>query len=215
MSAHSMRRYSEIGTNSTSRASEAGVSAFDMQGSEILIARMRSLTENPELPAGTRQELAGLLENYQQHVAARKRHAVASPAPDESATAPDDAKAEAAEKATAPSPTPVEPPSVPAPEPPAWRPVYEALAQDWNALSEGARQSGALSFYSRGYADLIPRIRALAKNLDIPAETRAPMIQALENHERHVSTRRRSRTGSSPSNGTWTGAILSKTRPTI
>ena len=173
------------------RASEAGVSAFDMQGSEVLIARMRSLTENPDLSARTRQGLAGLLDNYQQHVAARKRHAVASPAPNESAAAPDDAKAEAAEKAGAPSPTPAEPPSVPAPEPPAWRPVYEALVRDWNALSEGARQNGALSFYSRGYADLIPRIRALAKNLDIPAETRAPMIQALENHERHVSTRKK------------------------
>ena len=169
------------------RASEAGVSAFDMQGSEVLIARMRSLTENPDLPARTRQGLAGLLDNYQQHVAARKRPTVASPAPDESAAAPDDANAEAAEKATAQSPTAAEPPPVPAP--PAWRPVYEALARDWNALSKGARQSGTLSFYARSYADLIPRIRALAENPDIPAETRAPMIQALENHERHVSTR--------------------------
>ena len=54
------------------RASEAGVSVFDMQGSETLIARMRSLTENPELPARTRQRLADLLENHRQHVAGRK-----------------------------------------------------------------------------------------------------------------------------------------------
>ena len=65
------------------------------------------------------------------------------------------------------------------------------MARDWNALSEGARQSGNLSFYSSGYADLIPRIRELAENKDIPSETRAPMIQALENHERHVSTRKK------------------------
>ena len=89
-----------------------------------------------------------------------------------------------------PAPT-QRPEAVPAPEPPAWRSAYDALARDWNALSEGARQSSSLSFYSRGYAELIPRIRALAKDKDIPSETRAPMIQALENHERHVSTRKK------------------------
>ena len=178
------------------RASEAGVSVFDMQGSEVLIARMRSLTENLDLLTWTRQELAGLLENHRQHVAGRKPHAMAFPGADESAAVPSDAESQAAEeeatkKAAAPSPTPAEPRSVPAPELPALRPLYEALARDWNALSEGARQSGTLSFYSRDYADLIPRIRALAENLDIPAETRAPMIQALENHQRHVSTRKK------------------------
>ena len=98
------------------RASEAGVSVFDMQGSEVLIARMRSLTENLDLPTWTRQELAGLLENHRQHVAGRKRHAMASPGPDESAAAPSDAESQATEeeatkKATAPSPTLAEPPS--------------------------------------------------------------------------------------------------------
>ena len=178
------------------RASEAGVSEFDMQDSGVLIARMRSMTENPGLPARTRQELASVLENHRQHVAGRKRHAVASPAPDKCAAAPSDAESQATEeeatkKVTAPSSTPVEPPSVPAPEPPAWRPTYEALAGEWNALSEGARQSGTLSFYSRGYAGLIPRIRALVENPDIPAETKAPMIQALENHQRHASARKK------------------------
>ena len=76
------------------------------------------------------------------------------------------------------------------PAKPAWRPAYAVLAREWNALSEGARQSGTLSFYARGYTDLIPRIRAFADNADIPAVTRAPMIQALENHERHTSTRK-------------------------
>ena len=178
------------------RASDAGVAVFDMEGSEALIGRMRSLTGNPDLPARTRQELADLLENHRQHVAGRKRHAMASPGPDESAAAPSDAESQATEeeatkKATAPSPTPAEPPSVPAPAPPAWQPAYEALVREWNALSDGSRQSGALSFYSRGYADLIARIRALAENTDIPSETRAPMIQALENHERHASTRKK------------------------
>ena len=51
------------------RADQAGISVFDMEGSEALIARMRSLTENPDLPAGAQQVLAGVLENYQQHVA--------------------------------------------------------------------------------------------------------------------------------------------------
>ena len=171
------------------RAGDAGVSIFDIEGSDRLISRMRALMENPDLPTGPRQELAGVLENQQRHAAARKRETVvvSSPEPDESAAV--DAKPEATKKARAPSSTPAEPPSVPAP--PAWRPAYEALARDWNALSEGARQSGNLSFYSRGYADLIPRIRELTENKDIPSETRASMIQALENHERHVSTRKK------------------------
>ena len=82
------------------------------------------------------------------------------------------------------------PPAVPEPATPAWCPAYAALAREWNALREDARQSGSLIFYARGYAELIPRIRAFAENLDIPAETRAPMIQALKNHERHTSTRK-------------------------
>ena len=175
------------------RADQAGVSTFDMEGSEALIARMRSLMKNPDLPARPREALAGMLEKYQRHVAAQKHDAVTapSPTPDESAAATGDAKPRATEKARAPSSAPSEPPSVPAPAPPAWRPAYEVLAREWNALCEGARQSGTLSFYSGGYADLIPRIRVLAENRDIPTETRAPMIQALENHERHVSTRKK------------------------
>ena len=37
---------------------------------------------------------------------------------------------------------------------------------------------------------MIPRIRALAENPDIPAGTRAPMIEALENHQRDLSARK-------------------------
>ena len=54
------------------RASEAGVPTFDMEGSDVLVARMRPLAEHPELPAGTRQALAGVLEDHQRHAAARK-----------------------------------------------------------------------------------------------------------------------------------------------
>ena len=54
------------------RADQAGISTFDMEGSEALIARMRSLMKKPDLPARPRQALAGMLEKYQRHVAAQK-----------------------------------------------------------------------------------------------------------------------------------------------
>ena len=37
---------------------------------------------------------------------------------------------------------------------------------------------------------MIPRIQALVENPDIPAETRAPMLEALENHQRDLSARK-------------------------
>ena len=73
---------------------------------------------------------------------------------------------------------------------PAWMPVYEALRQDWNTLIEDARQTGIPSFYANGYMDMIPRIRGLMENPDIPAKSRAPLIQVLENHQRYLSTRK-------------------------
>ena len=73
---------------------------------------------------------------------------------------------------------------------PDWNAHYEALWQDWNQLIERTRQTGEPLFYAQGYADIIPRIQALAENPDIPAETRAPMIEALENHQRDLSARR-------------------------
>ena len=69
-------------------------------------------------------------------------------------------------------------------------PAYEALRQDWNSLIEGARQTGIPSFYAKGYMDIIPRIRGLMENPDIPAKSRAPLIQVLENHQRYLSTRK-------------------------
>ena len=78
----------------------------------------------------------------------------------------------------------------PEPATPAWMPAYEALRQDWNSLIEDARQAGIPSFYAKGYMDIIPRIRELTENPDIPAKSRAPLIQVLENHQRYLSTRK-------------------------
>ena len=84
------------------------------------------------------------------------------------------------------------PETVEQPEPaaPAWMPAYEALRQDWNSLIEDARQAGIPLFYANGYIDIIPRIRGLMENPDIPAKSRAPLIQVLENHQRYLSTRK-------------------------
>ena len=76
------------------------------------------------------------------------------------------------------------------PAKPYWYAPYMALRQDWNTFIEDARQAGIMTFYAKGYADMIPRIRALAENPDVPAVTRAPMMQVLENHQRYLSTRK-------------------------
>ena len=78
----------------------------------------------------------------------------------------------------------------PEPAKPDWYAPYEALRQDWNALIQDARQAGTPSFYANGYMDIIPRIRALMENPDIPAKSRAPLVQVLENHQRYLSTRK-------------------------
>ena len=78
----------------------------------------------------------------------------------------------------------------PEPAKPAWMPAYEALRQDWNSLIEDARQAGIPLFYAKGYMDIIPRIRGSMENPDIPAKSRAPLIQVLENHQHYLSTRK-------------------------
>ena len=78
----------------------------------------------------------------------------------------------------------------PEPAEPAWMPVYEALRQDWNSLIEDTRKTGTPSFYAKGYMDIIPRIRGLTENPDIPAKSRTTLIQVLENHQRYLSTRK-------------------------
>ena len=76
------------------------------------------------------------------------------------------------------------------PPKPAWHAPYEALWRDWSELLERVRQTGEPLFYAKGYAAMIPRIQALVENPDIPAETRAPMIEALENHQGNLSARK-------------------------
>ena len=73
---------------------------------------------------------------------------------------------------------------------PDWVEPYEALRRDWNSLIERVQQTGETIFYAKGYADMMPRMQTLAGTRDIPAETRAPMIRALENHQRDLSARK-------------------------
>ena len=70
-----------------------------------------------------------------------------------------------------------------------WLTPYEALKRDWNELTERVRQTGEPLLYAKGYIDMIPRIQAVAENEQIPAETRAPFVEALQNHQRDLSTR--------------------------
>ena len=99
------------------------------------------------------------------------------------------------------------------PPKPDWHAPYEALWRDWSELIERVRQTGEPLFYAKGYMDMIPRIQALAENPDIPAETRAPMIEALENHQRDLSARNTSRTILTPPNGTWARMLPSSASP--
>ena len=78
----------------------------------------------------------------------------------------------------------------PKPAEPAWMPAYEALRQDWNSLIEDARQAGIPLFYAKGYMDIVSRVQMIAENPDIPAKSRAPLIQVLKNHQHYLSTRK-------------------------
>ena len=69
-------------------------------------------------------------------------------------------------------------------------PAYEALRQDWNSLIEDARQTRAPLFYAKGYMDIVARAQMIAENPGIPAKSRAPLIQVLENHQHYLSTRK-------------------------
>ena len=82
-------------------------------------------------------------------------------------------------------------PLPPKPPKPEWRAAWDPAIREWNALVESTRQSGTLTFYANGYAELIPRLRALAENPDIPSEKRAPLVRTLQNHERHLAARKK------------------------
>ena len=70
-----------------------------------------------------------------------------------------------------------------------WYAPCEALLRDWNELIERVHQTGEPLFYAHGYVEMIPRIQAIAENPDIPAGTRAPMIEAFEKYQRDLSAR--------------------------
>ena len=67
--------------------------------------------------------------------------------------------------------------------------ALRSLAAGLERTHRRVQQTGEPLFYAKGYADMIPRMQALAENPDIPAGTRAPMIEALENHQRDLSAR--------------------------
>ena len=83
-----------------------------------------------------------------------------------------------------------EPPAHRDPPRPDWHAPFETLQRDWNELIERVQQTGEPLFYAKGYADIVPRIEALAENGQIPVKSRAPMIEALENHQQDLSARR-------------------------
>ena len=83
-----------------------------------------------------------------------------------------------------------EPPTHRDPPKPDWHAPFETLQRDWNELIERVQQTGEPLFYAKGYADIVPRIEALAENGQIPVKSRAPMIEALENHQQDLSARR-------------------------
>ena len=78
----------------------------------------------------------------------------------------------------------------PEPAEQAWMPAYEALRRDWNSLIEDARQARVPLFYVKGHMDIVARVQMIAENPDIPAKSRAPLIQVLENHQQYLSTRK-------------------------
>ena len=65
------------------------------------------------------------------------------------------------------------------------------MIRQWNALIGRARQSGAIAFYTKGYAGLIPRIRELAENPDVPDDRRESLGPILKSDEQHRATRKR------------------------
>ena len=81
----------------------------------------------------------------------------------------------------------------PPPEPrePEWLSAWGLVIGEWNALIDRARQSGAVAFYMEGYSELIPRIRELTENPDVPADRRESLVPLLENHGRQVAARKR------------------------
>ena len=82
-------------------------------------------------------------------------------------------------------------PQAPEPPKPDWRATWDPVMGEWNALVDRARRSGTIAFYTKGYAELIPRIRELTENPDVPADRQESLVPIIENDERHVAARKR------------------------
>ena len=82
-------------------------------------------------------------------------------------------------------------PQAPEPPKPDWRSTWDPVIGEWNALVDRARRSGTIAFYTAGYTELIPRIRELTENPDVPADRRKSLDPILKNNERHIAARQR------------------------
>ena len=82
-------------------------------------------------------------------------------------------------------------PQAPVPPKPDWRATWDPVIGEWNALINRVRQSGTIAFYTKGYAELMPRIRELTENPDVPAHRQESLVPIIENDERHVAARKR------------------------
>ena len=82
-------------------------------------------------------------------------------------------------------------PLAPEPPKPDWRSAWEPVIGEWNALIDRARHSGTIAFYMKGYSELIPRIRELTENPNVPADRRETLVPLLENRDRHLAARKR------------------------
>ena len=77
------------------------------------------------------------------------------------------------------------------PPKPAWHAPYEALWRDWSELIETRPANRGAVILRQGIHGHDPAHPGeLAENPDIPAKSRAPMIEALENHQRDLSARK-------------------------
>ena len=77
------------------------------------------------------------------------------------------------------------------PRTPDWMPAYEALRHDWNSLIEDARRDRyPIHSTPRATWTSSRAFKRLRRIPDIPAKSRAPLIQLLENHQHYLSTRK-------------------------
>ena len=76
------------------------------------------------------------------------------------------------------------------PPEPDWLAPYEALQRDWNELIDAFGKPESRYSTPKDTPTSSRAFRRWRRTVDIPAETRAPMIEALENHQRDLSARK-------------------------